>query len=129
MSLATIAQKSSRPGLDDEEKRTPVARALNLARRQLDRDQKRQIIADQLKETPDRTNRVIAKLLGVSHPTVASVRADLENSWKTFPTGAAGRERRESVQVKQTRSIGVNVVLDGQGRWRTRWISTRPPDT
>ena len=42
-----------------------MARALNLARRQLDREQKRQIIADQLHETPERSVRWIGKMLGV----------------------------------------------------------------
>jgi ParB-like chromosome segregation protein Spo0J len=59
---------------DDEELRT-LARALNLARRQMTTDQKRQVIAAQLRETPTRTNRWVAKMLGVTHPTVASVRA------------------------------------------------------
>ncbi len=67
------------PNLEEDEKRT-LARALNLARRQLDRDQKRQLIADQLQETPNWTNRRVGKMLGVHHATVASVRGDLERS-------------------------------------------------
>lgn len=70
-------------GLDHKEKRT-LARALNLARRQLDRDQKRQLIADQLREAPERTNRWIAKMLGVTHPTVGSVRAEMEAVGKIY---------------------------------------------
>lgn len=70
-------------GLTEEEKRT-LARALNLSRRQLNTDQKRQIIADQLKETPDRSSRWIAKQLGVSHPTVISVREELEAGGKVY---------------------------------------------
>lgn len=66
-------------GLTEEEKRT-LARALNLARRQLSTEQKRRLIAEQLHETPERTNRWIAKQLGVHHATVASVRAELEPS-------------------------------------------------
>src|SRR5205823_930671 len=62
-------------GLTDGEKRT-LARALNLARRQLSQEQKRQLVADQLRETPDRSNRWVGKQLGVSHPTVASVRGE-----------------------------------------------------
>ena len=60
---------------------------MNLARRQLTTDQKRQVIADQLRETPKRTNRWVAKMLGVSHPTVASVRAELEAVGKVFQQG------------------------------------------
>ena len=71
----------------DEEDLRALARALNLARRQLSQVQKREIISDQLRETPERTNRVIAKLLGVSHPTVASVRADLEAVGKIYQQG------------------------------------------
>ncbi len=70
-------------GLTGEEKRT-LARALNLSRRQLNTDQKRQIIADQLAETPDRSARWIAKQLGVSHPTVLSVREELESGGKLY---------------------------------------------
>ena len=51
-------------GLNDEEKRT-MARALNLTHRQFSTQQKRQLIADQLRETPDRSNRWIGKQLGV----------------------------------------------------------------
>src|SRR3954447_2308134 len=51
-----------RAGLTDPEKRT-LARALNLARRQLDQAGKRAIIADQLRETPDRSNRWVGRNL------------------------------------------------------------------
>jgi hypothetical protein len=70
-------------GLDEDEKRA-LARALNLARRQLNTEQKRQIIADQLRETPDLSLRRIAKMLGVTHPTVASVRAELQETGKLY---------------------------------------------
>ena len=43
-------------------------------------EQKRGLVADQLEETPERSNRVIAKGLGVHHATVAAVRAELESS-------------------------------------------------
>jgi DNA modification methylase len=65
-------------GLDGEEMRT-LARALNLARRQLNTDQKRELIADQLRETPNRSSSWVGKMLGVHHATVASVRGDLES--------------------------------------------------
>ena len=67
--------------LTEDEKWT-LARALNLARRQLTTEQKRAVIADQLTETPGRSNRWIAKQLGVTHPTVASVRKELESGGK-----------------------------------------------
>ncbi len=67
------------PDLNEEDKRT-LARCLNLTRRQLTPEQKRGLVADQLEETPERSNRVIAKGLGVHHATVAAVRAELEAS-------------------------------------------------
>ncbi len=71
--------------LDEDEKRT-LARALNLARRQLNREQKRELIADQLCESPDRSNRWVAKQLGVHHATVSSVRALLEANRQIEPS-------------------------------------------
>jgi site-specific DNA-methyltransferase (adenine-specific)/site-specific DNA-methyltransferase (cytosine-N4-specific) len=62
--------------LTEQEKRT-LARALNLARRQLDQASKRAIIADQLRETPGRSNRWVGKQLGVDDKTVAAVRVAL----------------------------------------------------
>lgn len=67
------------PDMDDDEKRA-LARALNLARRQLSADQKRQLIADQLKETPERSSRWIAKMLGVHHTTVSSLRTEMTST-------------------------------------------------
>jgi ParB-like chromosome segregation protein Spo0J len=67
-------------GLSEKEKQSQV-RASNLARRHLDHAATREIIADELKENPDRSNRWIAKSLGVDHKTVGSVRS---------PTGATG---------------------------------------
>jgi hypothetical protein len=62
---------------DDGELRA-LARALNLARRNLSTFQKRQLIADQLRETPGHSDRSIGKVLGVDHKTVGSVRANLD---------------------------------------------------
>src|SRR6516225_8153369 len=47
-------------GLTEQEKRSQV-RALNLARRHLDNAARRQVIADEIKENPDRSNRWIAR--------------------------------------------------------------------
>jgi ParB-like chromosome segregation protein Spo0J len=58
-----------RMGLTDPEKREH-ARKLNLARRHLDQQQKRSLIEEQLRDTPDRSNRQIASALGASDKTV-----------------------------------------------------------
>lgn len=62
-----------RPGLSEDGKRLH-ARQLNLARRHLDRAQKRELIAAQLKDTPQKSNRQIADGLKVDHKTVQAVR-------------------------------------------------------
>jgi ParB-like chromosome segregation protein Spo0J len=66
-------------GLSEQEKRSQV-RALNLSRRQMDYAAKRDIIADELTENPDRSNRWIARSLGVHHATVIAVRNDLTST-------------------------------------------------
>ena len=70
--------KVIRAGMTEVEKLTH-ARKLNMARRQLTGDQKRELIRDQLKATPEQSDRQIAKALGVSHVTVGSQRRELES--------------------------------------------------
>jgi N6-adenosine-specific RNA methylase IME4/ParB-like chromosome segregation protein Spo0J len=65
-----------RAGLTEAEKRAHV-RSLNLHRRHLSAAQRRQVIAAQLADTPDDSDRVIARRLAVSHTTVATVRRRL----------------------------------------------------
>jgi DNA-binding Lrp family transcriptional regulator len=80
----------------DAEKRSHV-RALNLLRRHLTAEQRREVIAAQLADTPARSNRQIAQALGVTHPTVAKVRAELEQSGDveriTTSTDTRGRKQ------------------------------------
>lgn len=54
------------------------ARKLNMARRHLTSEQKRVLIRDQLKATPEQSDRQIAKALGVNHETVGTQRKELE---------------------------------------------------
>ena len=68
-----------RYGLTDDEKRQH-ARRLNLNRRHLDQQQRRDLIAAELRDQPDASNRKIAAGLGVDDKTVASVRGDLEST-------------------------------------------------
>src|SRR5208337_3174771 len=74
-------------GLTEQEKRSQV-RALNLARRQLDNYAKRQIIADEIEENPGRSNRWIARSLGVHHATVIAVRDELSSTGHVDQLGA-----------------------------------------
>src|SRR5262249_31945950 len=66
-----------RSQLDPAEKRD-FALALNLNRRHLSREQKREVIAAVLRQTTrEWSNREIARAVGVDHKTVGSVRAEL----------------------------------------------------
>lgn len=69
--------KIVRTGMSEEQKRTH-ARKLNMARRHLNSEQKRELIREQLRETPERSDRQIAAGLGVSDKTVGSQRKEME---------------------------------------------------
>lgn len=68
-----------REGLSEAQKRAHVRR-LNILRRHLTQEQKRELIRDQVRETPERSNRQIAGSLGVSPTTVGTIRGELESS-------------------------------------------------
>ena len=69
--------KVIRAGMTEAEKLTH-ARKLNMARRHLNTRQKQELIREQLKATPEQSDRQIAKRLGVSDKTVGSQRKELE---------------------------------------------------
>src|ERR1035437_3142991 len=64
-------------GLDDEGKRHHAIRA-NCLRRQLSRQQKRELIEAELRRKPTLSNKLLAELVGVDKNTVRSVRAQLQ---------------------------------------------------
>lgn len=68
-----------RHGLSEEEKRRH-ARRLNLDRRHLNHDQRRELIAAELREAPAASDRAIASGLGVDHKTVGTVRDAMEST-------------------------------------------------
>ncbi|MCL2046116.1 MAG: winged helix-turn-helix domain-containing protein [Oscillospiraceae bacterium] len=73
-----------------------LARALNIHRRQINQETKREIIRQQLMETPEKSDNSIAKQLGVCQPTVSGIRKRLEESGEVVnfitSTGADGKE-------------------------------------
>ena len=97
--------KVIRAGMTEAEKRTH-ARKLNMARRQLDREQRRELIREQLKETPELSDRQIAKAIGVSDKTVGTQRRDMESTAEIpqleTSIGADGKERPRQVERKST---------------------------
>lgn len=64
-------------GLDEEGRRHHALRA-NCMRRQLNRKQKRDLIAQELKRDPKQSNRLLARIFSVDDKTVASCRRILE---------------------------------------------------
>ncbi|MBQ6738427.1 MAG: hypothetical protein IJQ57_00045 [Synergistaceae bacterium] len=65
---------------------------------------KQQLIREQLKETPDRSDRQIAKDLGVDHVTVGTQRKKLESTGEIHQlnktNGADGKDRSRKVNRK-----------------------------
>lgn len=84
-------------GLTDEEKREH-ALAVNVHRRQLSRDQKRELVKNSLRADPDLTDREHARRTNVNHETVAARRSELEESGEIrhFPSRADPRTGRPS---------------------------------
>ncbi len=98
-----------RGGLSDAEKRQ-IVRALNLARRHLSADQRRALIADAIRDDPTASDRRVAVALGVTHPTVAAVRSELEEagdveslSTRVDSLGRTQPARRPSVIARSAR--------------------------
>ena len=77
----------------------PIAYVIsaNVRRRHLSAEQKRDIIGALLKDKPERSDNATAKIAGASHPTVAAVRRELENSGDvekfSTRTDSAGRQQ------------------------------------
>ena len=71
--------KVIRAGMTEEEKRTH-ARKLNMARRQLSQEQRRELIRQQLRETPEKSDRQIAAELGIDNATVSRQRKKMEDA-------------------------------------------------
>lgn len=68
-----------RSGFTEPEKRQHVRR-LNLDRRHLNTAQRRELIEQELLESPEKSDRSVAVALGVSHKTVGTVRGRIEAS-------------------------------------------------
>jgi len=91
--------KIIRTGMSEPEKWTH-ARKLNMARRHLTREQRRELIQEQIKDTPELSDRQIAKMLGVSHSTVGIIRGELIDSGQvdnsTTSIGLDGKEYKRN---------------------------------
>ena len=95
--------KVIRAGLTEEQKRTHT-RKLNMARRHLNREQKQELIREQLRETPEKSDRQMAGSLNVSPTTVGTIRRQMEDEGQLSKLdssiGADGKERPRQVEPK-----------------------------
>jgi len=87
--------KIIRTGMSEPEKWTH-ARKLNMARRHLTREQRRELVQAQIKDTPELSDRQIANMLGVSNSTVSLIRSELIENGQVCDShtsiGADGKE-------------------------------------
>jgi ParB-like chromosome segregation protein Spo0J len=118
---------------DSEAAARSYIRAINLHRRHLTSEQKRELIAAELIENPTSSNRVIAKMLGVDDKTVAKVRtakeATAEIPQLTKTTGADGRtrtvrsKRSASKRGKRSTGQGVSTLTTTEGTSNLDWLN------
>lgn len=107
----------TRYGLSEKEKLLHV-RKLNIARRHLNREQKRQLVKEQLKETPEVSDRQIANEFKVDHKTVGSARNELESRGEIphvdIVTDTKGRKqpRKRSVFSTKEQQEKLDVIAE-----------------
>ncbi len=92
-------------GLTEEQKRSH-ALAVNVNRRTLGRDQRRDLVRASLRADPGLSDRQHAERTGVSHPTVATIRSEMETAGEleklTSRKSADGRTRPASQSPRDT---------------------------
>lgn len=111
---------------DDDDARS-IARMYNLARRHLTREQKRQLIAEEIRARPGVSDREIARAMRCDHKTVGSVRREL--SGEIPQPGLTAAQRREAdlmFQVWQSRTIDAAHRI-GSGEPILAWSLHGPP--
>lgn len=105
-----------RDDLTTDDEKIALALTLNVHRRHLTREQRRDLIRISLRAAPDLSDRQHAEMTGADHKTVGSVRNDMQATGEIPQsdrrTGADGRERPASVTV--TRSVRTTIPIDEQ---------------
>jgi ParB-like nuclease domain len=93
-----------------------IALSLNLHRRHLDSQQKRDLIAKLLKANPEASDRKIAKTVGVSHPTVGAIRDELESTGKIYQlektVGADGKARKNPAKKPERKPTELEALRE-----------------
>jgi hypothetical protein len=118
-------------GLTEEEKRAH-ALAVNAHRRQLSREQRRELVAAELVRDPSRSDRAIGRLVGVSHHTVAAVRrggwaiAQPEGAELTDAEVVEARERAEQIRagISALNTMVTDLLAGGMSRYEVVGVLT-----
>lgn len=97
----------------DDAEAEDLAVILNCARRHLNREQIRQIVANEIVRKPDDSDRAIARRVGCSPSTVGSVRKPLSNldSGREFTDEDIARARRSVEEIQDLLGGVRDVVL------------------
>lgn len=90
--------------------------SVNLHRRHLTAEQRRELIAKVLKATPDRSNRQIANAVKASHVTVGAVRAELEGRGQIDHVEAHTDTKGRRQRAHKSRSISNSTVITAGDR-------------
>lgn len=103
--------------IDSEDAKRDLALRLNVHRRSLTRDQKRELLANLIKAAPERSDRQHASAVGVDHKTAGAVRSDLEGRGEIPHAGertdTLGRQQPAKVTHRTTESETVEYTSPG----------------
>jgi hypothetical protein len=101
----------------------------NIHRRHLTVEEKRDLIANVLKATPEKSNRQIAEMVKASHPTVAKVRREEEATGNVLPVektiGGDGKARKKP--AKKQRSTEEDFKRDLAAKNTAAAVAPTPP--
>jgi ParB-like chromosome segregation protein Spo0J len=79
----------------------------NIHRRHLTPEQKRDLLVELVKASPEKSDRTLAKEAGTTHPTIAKARKQAEATGKALPvekrTGADGKARKQPARKQPER--------------------------
>jgi ParB-like chromosome segregation protein Spo0J len=112
-----------------------IALSLNVHRRHLNAEQKRELIANVLKAKPEKSNNQIAKEVKADDKTVAKVRADLESTSeipkleKTVGADGKARKRRKESHAQSHHAAAAERGKQAWAALTARWIKDHPGQT
>lgn len=116
-----IAYPTETREVPDDEHARDLAYTLNLNRRHLTRDQKRDLIAAEITRRPDDTDRAIGRRLACDHKTVGSVRRELRGEVPHLSLSPVQRRRAGMLLALMKGRTLAAIAYDPEGRTTTSW--------